>query len=96
MVTTLISLILPPKTLVLFILACGLNSGIDVTVHRGYDWHGASIKNVMNAIDSLARDLPGVPESLKTLPGMKPDADRLFMAGEFCFPHPLRSLAEDS
>ncbi|KAG9062426.1 hypothetical protein KI688_005341 [Linnemannia hyalina] len=47
----------------------------------GYDWHGASIKNVMNAIDSLAAHLPGVPEHLKGLPGIKPDPNRLFMAG---------------
>ncbi|KAF8948106.1 hypothetical protein BGZ47_006514 [Haplosporangium gracile] len=47
----------------------------------GYDWHGASIKNVMNAIDSLAYHLPGVPEHLKSLPGIKPDPNRLFMAG---------------
>ncbi|KAF9107795.1 hypothetical protein BGX29_004854 [Mortierella sp. GBA35] len=47
----------------------------------GYDWHGASIKDVFNAIESLARDLPGVPERLKHLSGMKPDPDRLFMAG---------------
>ncbi|KAF8938527.1 hypothetical protein BGZ58_000719 [Dissophora ornata] len=47
----------------------------------GYDWHGASIKNVMYAIQNLADTLPGVPESLKNLPGMKPDPERLFMAG---------------
>ncbi|KAK3839610.1 MAG: hypothetical protein J3R72DRAFT_492567 [Linnemannia gamsii] len=47
----------------------------------GYDWHGASIKNVMNAIDSLAFSLPGVPEQFKGLPGIKPDPSRLFMAG---------------
>ncbi|KAG0272147.1 hypothetical protein BGZ95_012110 [Linnemannia exigua] len=44
--------------------------------------HGAaSIKNVMNAIDSLALSLPGVPEILKGLPGIKPDSSRLFIAG---------------
>ncbi|KAF9124931.1 hypothetical protein BGW39_007787 [Mortierella sp. 14UC] len=46
----------------------------------GYDWHGASIKNVLNAIDSLALTLPGVPEYLRGLPGMKPDPNRLLMA----------------
>jgi hypothetical protein len=50
-------------------------------IHRGYDWHGASIKNVMNAIQSLTSRLPGVPESLKGLPGIRPDPERLFMAG---------------
>lgn len=47
----------------------------------GYDWHGASIKNVMNAIQSLTSRLPGVPESLKGLPGIRPDPERLLMAG---------------
>ena len=51
-------------------------------IFRGYDWHGASIKNVMYAIQNLADTLPGVPESLKNLPGMKPDPERLFMAGK--------------
>jgi hypothetical protein len=36
----------------------------------------------MNAIDSLAAHLPGVPERLKGLPGIKPDPNRLFMAGK--------------
>ncbi|KAH7044264.1 hypothetical protein BKA57DRAFT_469111 [Linnemannia elongata] len=47
----------------------------------GYDWHGASIKNIVSAIESLAAHLPGVPEHLKGLPGIKPDPNRLFMAG---------------
>ncbi|KAG0197352.1 hypothetical protein BGX28_009156 [Mortierella sp. GBA30] len=47
----------------------------------GYDWHGASAKNVMGAIQSLAHHLYGVPNHLKDLPGMKPDPNRLFMAG---------------
>ncbi|KAF9150478.1 hypothetical protein BG015_007724 [Linnemannia schmuckeri] len=58
----------------------GAGLHIDVNIHRGYDWHGVSIKNVMNAIDSLAALLPGVPEHLKSLPGIKPDPNRLFMA----------------
>lgn len=37
----------------------------------------------MSAIESLAAHLPGVPEHLKGLPGIKPDPNRLFMAGEF-------------
>lgn len=36
----------------------------------------------MNAIDSLAANLPGVPERLKDLPGITPDPNRLFMAGK--------------
>lgn len=51
-------------------------------IHRGYDWHGASIKNVMSAIQSLATALPGVPDSLKGLSGIRPDPERLFMAGK--------------
>ncbi|KAF9912082.1 hypothetical protein EC991_001028 [Linnemannia zychae] len=47
----------------------------------GYDWHGASVKNVLNAIDSLASTLPGVPEHLRGLPGMQPDSNKLFIAG---------------
>ncbi|CAO3566462.1 unnamed protein product [Mortierella alpina] len=47
----------------------------------GYDWHGASIKNVVSAVESLARHLHGVPKHLKRLPGMKPDPERLLMAG---------------
>ncbi|KAG0302935.1 hypothetical protein BGZ98_007110 [Dissophora globulifera] len=47
----------------------------------GYDWHGASIKNVFSAIQSLAKSLPGVPEILRSVPGMVPDPERLFMAG---------------
>ncbi|KAG0012671.1 hypothetical protein BGZ80_011595 [Entomortierella chlamydospora] len=47
----------------------------------GYDWHGASIKNVLNAIQSLADNLPGVPKALRGIPGIKPDPERLFMAG---------------
>ncbi|KAF9396453.1 hypothetical protein BGX21_009527, partial [Mortierella sp. AD011] len=47
----------------------------------GYDWHGASIKNILNAIQSLADDLPGVPKALRGIPGIKPDPERLFMAG---------------
>ncbi|KAG0364479.1 hypothetical protein BGZ54_007449 [Gamsiella multidivaricata] len=48
---------------------------------RGYDWHGASVKNAMNAIHSLADKLPGVPDAVKNIPGIKPDPERLFMAG---------------
>ncbi|KAG0057040.1 hypothetical protein BGZ83_002278 [Gryganskiella cystojenkinii] len=47
----------------------------------GYDWHGASIKNVMNAVLSLRDYLPGVPQALRDLHGMQPDADRILMAG---------------
>ncbi|KFH61907.1 hypothetical protein MVEG_12241 [Podila verticillata NRRL 6337] len=47
----------------------------------GYDWHGASIKNVMNALEALARDLPGVPAELRGLAGIRPDPERLFIAG---------------
>ncbi|KAG0312763.1 hypothetical protein BGZ99_009275 [Dissophora globulifera] len=47
----------------------------------GYDWHGASIKNVFSAIQSLAESLPGVPEISRSVPGMVPDPERLFMAG---------------
>ncbi|KAF9103079.1 hypothetical protein BGX27_010744 [Mortierella sp. AM989] len=47
----------------------------------GYDWHGASAKNVLNAIQSLADNLPGVPKELKGISGIKPDPERLFMAG---------------
>ncbi|KAF9182279.1 hypothetical protein BGZ51_004832 [Haplosporangium sp. Z 767] len=47
---------------------------------RGYDWHGASIKNVFTAIQSLADHLHGVPNVLKDVPGMKPDPERLLMA----------------
>ncbi|KAF9966330.1 hypothetical protein BGZ70_002655 [Mortierella alpina] len=47
----------------------------------GYDWHGASMKNVASAIESLASRLHGVPEHLKSLPGIKPDPERLLMAG---------------
>ncbi|KAI1288890.1 hypothetical protein EDD11_009566, partial [Mortierella claussenii] len=47
----------------------------------GYDWHGPSIKNVMNAIQCLADALPGVPDHLKQLPGITPDPERLLMAG---------------
>ncbi|KAF9576165.1 hypothetical protein EC968_010288 [Mortierella alpina] len=48
---------------------------------RGYDWHGASMKNVASAVESLASNLYGVPEHLKNLPGMRPDPERLLMAG---------------
>ncbi|KAF9577871.1 hypothetical protein BGW38_006651, partial [Lunasporangiospora selenospora] len=47
----------------------------------GYDWHGISTMNVLNSIQSLADDLPGVPDSLKSLPGIRPDPDRLFISG---------------
>ncbi|KAG0022996.1 hypothetical protein BGZ81_008289 [Podila clonocystis] len=47
----------------------------------GYDWHGASIKNVMNALESLALHLPGVPVELRGLAGIRPDPERLFIAG---------------
>lgn len=56
--------------------------------HRGYDWHGASIKNVMNALESLAQHLPGVPSELRGLAGIRPDPERLFIAGKrsrICF-----------
>ncbi|KAF9301492.1 hypothetical protein BGZ74_006629 [Mortierella antarctica] len=46
----------------------------------GYDWHGASIKNVMNALESLAQHLPGVPSELRGLAGIRPDPERLFIA----------------
>ncbi|KAF8976537.1 hypothetical protein BGZ46_008181 [Entomortierella lignicola] len=56
--------------------------GADCTPDRsGYDWHGASIKNVLNAIQSLADNLPGVPSDLKGIPGIRPDLEKLFMAG---------------
>ncbi|KAF9309997.1 hypothetical protein BG003_009056 [Podila horticola] len=47
----------------------------------GYDWHGASIKNVINALESLADHLPGVPAELRGLAGIRPDPERLFIAG---------------
>ncbi|KAF9417419.1 hypothetical protein BGZ94_009971, partial [Podila epigama] len=48
--------------------------------HEGYDWHGASMKNVFNALESLARQLPGVPNELRGLPGIVPDYEKLFVA----------------
>ncbi|KAG9321131.1 hypothetical protein KVV02_005257 [Mortierella alpina] len=47
----------------------------------GYDWHGASMQNVASAIESLANGLYGIPEHLKGLPGMRPDPERLLIAG---------------
>ncbi|GJJ75379.1 hypothetical protein EMPS_07737 [Entomortierella parvispora] len=47
----------------------------------GYDWHGASIKNVMSTIRGLRDYLPGVPDALRDVRGMQPDAERILMAG---------------
>lgn len=36
----------------------------------------------MNALEALARDLPGVPAELRGLAGIRPDPERLFIAGK--------------
>jgi pimeloyl-ACP methyl ester carboxylesterase len=35
----------------------------------------------MSAINSLKDNLPGVPETLRDIRGIQPDADRILMAG---------------
>ena len=74
--------------------AQGVIVGFAVKGHAEYARNGKDIVcagvstvtvGTVNAIESLAKRLYGVPEHLKDLPGMKPDPERLLMAGMYLY-----------
>ncbi|CAG8618148.1 11376_t:CDS:10, partial [Acaulospora colombiana] len=45
----------------------------------GYDWHGPSMRNVHEAVETLANHIPGVPKHLNQ--SILPDPHKLFISG---------------